>query len=127
MIKQGILHDYDLMANQEPSARKGNTCVTCGYSPVTYQWSDYSGEGMCTKCGTPYQLKWGSGEQTTENNYPYLNLKDEWVPIVREYYQATNNWTYLGRGFKQPGINEFIEWVKEHHPEMLEATNEQDS
>lgn len=54
MPKQGILHDYDLRANREPTA-KDNTCVVCGAHPVTYQWSDLSGEAMCTRCGCPYQ------------------------------------------------------------------------
>jgi hypothetical protein len=117
MTKQGILHDYDLMANAEPSAN-AQTCVVCGASPMTFQWSDYSGEGMCTKCGTPYQLKWGSDEQRAEGKYPYLNLKDEFVPIVREYHQQTGAWTYLGTGFDRPGLREFDAWVKQNHPEM---------
>ena len=48
--KQGILHDYDLHANLEESA-KLQTCVVCGDYPMRFQWSDYSGEGMCMKCG----------------------------------------------------------------------------
>lgn len=63
--RAGILKDYDLMANAEPSA-KAQRCVTCGADPVCYQWSDLSGEGMCTACGTPYQLKWGSDVQEIE-------------------------------------------------------------
>lgn len=114
MPKNGILSDYDLQANAEPAAKKPSVCVGCGTSPVRYQWSDYSGEGMCTRCGVPYQLKWGSDEQVQEGAYPYLNLKDEWVPVVRRYFTETQRFTYLGRmlGGSPPGLREFDEWVE---------------
>jgi hypothetical protein len=110
MAKNGILHDYDLKANAEPSAH-GQTCVTCGSCPMSFQWSDYSGEGMCRKCGTPYQLKWGSEAQNAEGKYPYLNLNEKWVPIVRRYHEETGLWTYLGTGVDRPGLAEFYRWV----------------
>lgn len=119
MAKAGILHDYDLMANAETSA-KGTACVVCGDSPCRYQWSDYSGEAMCCKCGTPYQLKWGSDEQVAEGKYPYLNLNPKFVPIVREYHAETKAFTYLGCGLgDRPGLKKFYEWLQQKHPEML--------
>jgi len=120
MPKQGILHDYDLLANQEESAQ-GQTCIVCGANPVRYQWSDYSGEGMCTQCGTPYQLKWGSDEQKEGNAYPYLDIKEEWVPIIQAYWNETKKWTYFGTSMSgNPGLDEFHEWAKQHYPEMYE-------
>jgi hypothetical protein len=119
MPKQGILHDYDLMANAEPTA-KGNTCVICGSSPVSYQWSDYPGEAMCRECGCPYQLKSGSDKQVAEGNYPYLNIKEKYIPIFKEYYQEKKRFTCFGTtlvGYA-PGIREFSEWMDKHHPEM---------
>ena len=117
--KHGVLHDYDLMANAEPSAR-AQRCVTCGADPVCYQWSDYSGEAMCTACGTPYQLKWGSDAQVAEGKYPYLCLKEEIVPIVREYHAETGRFTCLGTMMGPgPGMAEFVEWCKAKHPEVL--------
>lgn len=117
--KEGILHDYDLRANDEPAAHD-QECVTCGARPVMYQWSDYSGEGMCSQCGTPYQLKWGSKEQEAEGKYPYLNLKPSWVPVVRRYFQETGRFTYLGTGFNRPGLREFGEWVDANNAEPSE-------
>lgn len=117
-FKNGIDADYDLMANAEPSA-KGNTCVVCE-KPATYQWSDYSGEGMCRHCGTPYQLKWGSEKQEAEGAYPYLNLQERWVPIVREYHRETGAFVCLGMVLGDArGREEFDEWVTKHYPEML--------
>lgn len=123
MTKIGILADYDLMANAESSARNHDQpCVGCGVERMTFQWSDYSGEAMCTRCGTPYQIKWGSKEQEAEGKYPYLNLYDDAVPLVREYYAETGQFTYLGTswGGPRPGLREFNAWVKERHPEYIE-------
>lgn len=121
-MKQGILHDYDLHANHEPSAHD-RVCVTCGANPCTYQWSDYSGEGMCTRCGTPYQLKWGGEQREKEGKYPYLNLRENLVPLLREYYEETRQFTYLGSmlGGDPPGLREFDAWMKGRHPEWIAA------
>lgn len=117
--KQGVRQDYDLMANAEPAAKVAPACEVCGSSPVMYQWADYSGEAMCTRCGTPYQLKWGTPEQVAEGKYPYLNLMPSWVPIVREYYEQTGRFTCLGRVMGHArGLEEFYAWVDAHHPEM---------
>lgn len=119
MPKQGILHDYDLMANREESAR-GNTCVVCAADPASYQWSCYSGEAMCRQCGTPYQLKWGSDEQVAEGAYPYLNLADKWVPVVREYYEETGRFTCLGTMLgPRPGLSAFAAWARERYPDLF--------
>ena len=125
MAKVGIDHDYDLLANQEESAW-GQTCIVCGCSPMTFQWSDYSGEGMCTECGTPYQLKRGTDEQKAEGKYPYLRMKSEWVPVVREYHQQTGQFVALGCMLgQQRGMAEFVEWLKGHHPEMLRTPEQE--
>ncbi len=118
--KHGIIHDYDLMANREDSAQ-GKTCEVCGVEDITFQWSDFHGEGMCTKCGVPYQLRAGSEAQKKEGNYPYLRMKDEWVPIAQEYHKETGAWTYFGMmlGGRPPGMDEFYAWVDKNHPEMI--------
>ena len=120
MAKDGILHDYDLLVNAEPSAQKGDTpCAVCDASPVTWQWADLRGQAMCTRCGCPYQLKWGTKEQEQEGTYPHLSLAPNFVTICREYWQATHRWTYLGCGIgSKPGLREFYAWLREHHPEL---------
>ena len=94
-------------------------CAVCGASPMSFRWSDYSGEGMCTRCGCPYQLKWGTEEQQEEGNYPYLEMKDEWVPIAREYWEQTHAFVTYGMSFGRPGMRELVEWCEKHHPEMV--------
>ena len=124
MPKHGILHDYDLMANKETSATN-QTCAICGASPMQFQWSDYSGEAMCTKCGCCYQLKWGSDKQMAEGNYPYLNLKDKFLPVAKEYWNETHMFVCYGQMLgPSPGYNELIYWVEKHHPEFIEKEEE---
>lgn len=120
MPKQGILHDYDLLANDEKTAH-GNKCHVCDAHPAYYQWSDYSGEGMCTECGCPYQLKWGTDEHKKKNDYPYLNLKEDFIPIAKEYWLQTKQFVCYGvmMSSSMPGRNELDDWLKEHHPEYL--------
>lgn len=119
--KDGLLHDYDLRANAEPSATD-QTCVVCGAHPVTYQWSDYSGEAMCSRCGTPYQLKWGNDQQQTEGRYPYLGLKETWVPVVRRYFQETGKFACLGTMLgPKPGLRDFYDWVDQNNAAPLET------
>lgn len=117
MAKQGILNDYDLQANQENSARN-QTCHICGTENMAFQWSDCSGEAMCTKCGCPYQLKWGDEMQEKEGKYPYLNLKAGFIPIAKEYWDKTHKFVCYGYMlWHQPGLNELVDWAKENYPE----------
>jgi len=119
MPKLGILHDYDLQANKEDSAQQ-QTCFVCGTSPMAFQWSDYSGEAMCTQCGCCYQLKWGTSKQRKEAKYPYLNMRKEWLPILKEYWKETHKFVCHGLMMgDSPGLAEFYEWVKKNHKEML--------
>jgi hypothetical protein len=119
MTKQGLLHDYDLMANAEDSSHNV-TCAICGKEGVTFQWSDYSGEAMCTQCGCPYQLKWGTNEQQKESKYPYLGLLPDFIPVAREYWNETHKWVCYGTMMgPRPGEKEFFDWCKDHHPEWI--------
>ena len=122
MPKHGILHDYDLWANKEASA-ENQTCAICGSSPMSFQWSDYSGEAMCTNCGCSYQLKWGTDEQRIECKYPYLSLSKEYLSVAKEYWKETKRFACYGwmMGLK-PGMNELISWLKKHHPEFIKES-----
>jgi hypothetical protein len=117
--KAGILHDYDLMANAEPSAPR-NTCKVCDIPDMAFQWSDYSGEAMCCQCGAPYQLKWGSEEQKKEGKYPYFSLREEFLPAAREFWKEKQIFVHYGASFSNhQGKDELVDWLKSHHPELL--------
>ena len=121
MPKAGLLHDYDLMANAEPTA-EGNTCVVCDAHPVTYQWSDLHGEAMCCQCGCAYQLKGGSEQQEKEGKYPYCNLRGEHIPVLREYWNETKRFVHYGSSFSHSeGVADFNAWVLQRHPELSKS------
>jgi hypothetical protein len=119
MVKLGLIHDYDLMANAEPAAA-GVKCAVCDTQPTRFQWSDYSGEGMCQACGCTYQLKWGSDEQVKENKYPYMTIKSDFVPLAREFWQTQKVWVHYGSSFsRSDGHRELAAWLKKEHPEYV--------
>lgn len=123
MPKAGILHDYDLHANLEHSS-VAQTCAICGVSPMRFQWSDYHGEAMCTQCGCPYQLKRGTDKQIKEDNYPYLNLNQDFIPIAKEYWNEKAKFACYGRMLGMyPGMESLLDWLKKHHPEHIEDAN----
>ena len=124
MPKEGTLHDYDHWANLEASSR-GVTCAVCEIFPMGFQWSDYSGEGMCTQCGCTYQLKWGSDKQKEKNNYPYLNLSDGFLPVAKEYWNEKQKFVCYGWMLgPMPGMAALVVWLKEHHPEHIQKKEE---
>jgi hypothetical protein len=124
MPKFGILHDYDLQANCEQSAKEV-TCVICGTPHIVFQWGDYSGEAMCTNCGCPYQLKWGSEKQKEEGRYPYLNLQKEFVPVAKEYWNAKHRFVCYGQMLgDRPGMKDLVSWLKEHRPYWMVSDEE---
>ena len=119
MIKQGILHDYDLHANLEESSKMPK-CAICDSYPMIFQWGDYSGEAMCIQCGCPYQLKWGSDKQKEEGKYPYLNLRDSFILVAKQYWNEKKKFVCYGMMFgPQPGMTELILWLKENYPEFI--------
>lgn len=119
MPKMGIIHDYDLMANAETSANEAK-CYVCGKENISFQWSDYSGEAMCTRCGAPHQLKWGTDEQIKEGKYPYTNLTKDFIPVAREYWKEKGTFACYGSMLgKRKGMDELYSWLEEKHPELL--------
>jgi hypothetical protein len=89
-------------------------CQICD-TGLRMSWTDYHGEAVCQMCGTPYQVF-----QYDENNNridapPAINIKDDYVPKLREYWQKFRRnmglGTYLGAKPRQDDFNAFHEWL----------------
>lgn len=117
---------YGAWANLEAFERRA--CVVCDEANPTYSWTDYSGEGYCMRCGTPYQLKWG--ELKDGETYPRLNIGAEFVPILRRFWSETGQPNGLGNfflGFDEypdqlVGRRAFNAWCQAHeaeYPDLL--------
>src|SRR3989304_1898754 len=77
---------YGWKANEEV-IRNNRPCLVCDDAEPTYSWTDYSGEGYCLRCGTPYQLKWG--ELKEGETYPRINIIKQWISLFRRFYKDT--------------------------------------
>lgn len=108
--------EYGYMANAEESA-KMFTCLICDTENVSWNWTDYSGEAYCMECGTPYQLK---GDILKEGEtYPRINIKKEWLSILKQYWNETHRGNGLGtfmlwRDYpdQKENKNDFVRWYK---------------
>ena len=111
------MQKYGQMANA--AVEKHFTCIICGEG-AGFNWSDQNGEGMCNKCGTPYQLLEGG-----KKIEPKLNIKEDWIPVLKQYWNETHKYMGLGVILVAPrdypecveGQTKFYEWL-DKHPEV---------
>jgi len=88
-----------------------------------FNWSDYSGEAMCNRCGTPYQL---IDREIPKEELPKRKIKPEWIPVLKRYWEETHEYTGLGNISISPGAYPecvkgrrlFNEWLDEH-PDLI--------
>ena len=107
------MQKYGLQANRYADPKF--VCVICCEN-AGFNWSDLHGEGMCNRCGTPYLL--------TETPHT-LQIRQEWVPVLRHYWQEERKYMGLGeiviwRDYPEAkaGRVAFYEWL-DQHPELV--------
>lgn len=96
-------------------------CEICGDQPPTVTWVDLHGEGVCTNCGVPYMLIHYDEDDNRIDKPPKLQVKEDWVPVVKEYWEKTGEFMGLGTilnyrsypKFKE-AKEKFLNWVKEN-------------
>jgi hypothetical protein len=70
-------------------------CEVCGSKSVT--WTDYHGEAVCMTCGTPYQiLQYDENNKPIKDAVPRMNIKAEYVPLLRQYWNEAHRYMGLG-------------------------------
>ena len=85
MPKEGVYFDYDLRANEE--IREPFECIVCN-TPLRCRWTDLHGEGVCLNCEAPYQLiQYDKDDNRIENPTPRCNIHDDYIPLLREYWE----------------------------------------
>lgn len=90
-------------------------CSICNYT-LTYFWTDLYGEGCCTICGTPYQILHYDDDGNMISKSPEINVYDEMVQHVRNYWEAKKVSNGLGLFMKNPyqgDLNDFWDFVNE--------------
>lgn len=114
---------YGHLANEVPEVQSF-TCLVCGVNPTRWTWGDVHGEAMCVQCGTPYQLLYYEGKKGNRKRIkgpPRINIKESWLPILKQYWEETRQFTGLGgimiaRDYPEcvKGQELFYAWVDQH-------------
>lgn len=113
---------YGWRANEEVASDRP-ACLVCDDPSPNFSWTDFSGEGYCLRCGTPYQLKWGTLKDG--ESYPRVNVDAEWLPILRRFWTETQSPNGAGSfiGFDDypdqlAGRRRFNAWCDSHKDEL---------
>jgi len=94
-------------------------CEVCG-NELTVSWSDFHGEAECIFCGAPHQMKDYSGAPEDEE-YPYIKLNEDFIPIFREYWTTFNHRCRIGM-YVSPSreireeVKHLVNWLRATHP-----------
>jgi hypothetical protein len=70
-------------------------CAVCG-TPLAARWTDTHGVGACCTCGLPYRLYHYENNERVEKP-PSVAVKDEWLPLAREYWTETKRRVFPGQ------------------------------
>jgi len=111
--KYGYRADMEAGGDRQP-------CVVCDNPRPSFSWTDAHGEGYCTRCGTPYQIK--------GVDQPTCNIKDDAIPILRAFWAETQSPNGLGTFWgwddypdQLAGRRRFNEWDKKRNSESAEV------
>jgi transcription elongation factor Elf1 len=88
------MQEYGYLANKE--VHNNFTCLVCNNINPGFNWSDLHGEAMCNVCGTPYQIVQYDNNDKRIEAEPKINIKDDWIDILREYWNETHQYIGLG-------------------------------
>lgn len=109
-------------------------CVICD-EPLSFRWTDRHGVGACLTCNAPvliYHYEGEGDERRRVDKPPEFTVAEEWIPIVRKYWQEThsrapNGCNIPGSSYEPCGYEEFERWRKwlaEHEDELPEEVGD---
>jgi hypothetical protein len=65
-------------------------------------------------------LKWGTDEQVKDGKYPYPNIQEVWIPILKKYWDETHEFVCYGSMLgDRPGVEKFNKWAEDNYPDMF--------
>ena len=100
-------------------------CLICAKqnTKVVYE-STNAGEAYCSQCGCPYQMTGGSREQRAEGRHPYCNLRNDFIPIARQFWRETRQFVLYAAASefqKKEGRAELAAWLKKNYKEAFDG------
>ena len=98
---------------------KLTTCGICGETLHT-SFTDRHAQSTCNTCGATYIL-WGKRD---ESEYPFLDFKEGFKTVFKEYWDETGERCRLGAWMGMPRSvyeeqKKLTAWLETHHPEWL--------
>ena len=96
----------------------GDKCGVCK-AHLVFRWTDLHGVGECSNCGATYQIYHYENDRPVDRP-PELLLKDEYVPLLREYIAHGGRnprlGTYLGRHPDPEAYKAFLAFLDAREP-----------
>lgn len=96
-----------------------DACLVCDNN-LLLEWTDYHGEGVCIRCGTPYQVYFYGEEESDgriQDTLPMFTLRADLYDAMRDYWQTKERnmglGMYLGRHPYDDYYGDFIKWLKQ--------------
>ncbi|MBA7652767.1 hypothetical protein ES703_60606 [subsurface metagenome] len=95
------------------------SCEVCGNELSTVM-SDFHNEAECIYCGAPHQIGRYSGAPEGQE-YPYITLSKDFIPIFREYWTTFNRRCRIGMHLGPPTeivteVKHLVNWLRATHP-----------
>ena len=104
-------------------------CEICG-NELSFSWTDTHGVGQCTTCGSPYRMYHYDEDKKLIEKPPELQVKKEWIPVFRKYWNEFKRVMPSGFSFPQSygtryelathdDEEVFFRWLEKQNPERL--------
>jgi transcription initiation factor TFIIIB Brf1 subunit/transcription initiation factor TFIIB len=96
-----------------------DNCKICK-NELRGSWSDLHGEIVCLTCGAPYQILHYDDNNKRIEKPASINIKDYYVPFLRQYWQETKQHmglgTFMGHGPRYNEYRSFMDWLNKNVP-----------
>jgi hypothetical protein len=104
-----------LLCGDEVKFMERGKCEICD-DAISYEWTDLHGEAICWRCGTPYQLyQYDENKKRIPDAEPTINIKDEYIPMLKQYWNENKKHmglgTYLGKPKYPEKHHAFFDWL----------------
>ncbi len=119
---------------------KDQSCEGCGF-PLSIQWSDTHGVGVCCRCALPYTVFHYEGEGDDRKRVdkpPSCPIFPEWIEVGKRYHAETGRKMFPGEfsfllnsrettycGATQNDMREWHDWLKAHKDELPKPRTEE--
>ena len=106
------------------------TCKICDSKRLGFVWTDRHGVGACINCNNSYRIYHYENDKRVDKP-PECLVKEEWVPILRRYWEETKrripNSFVFTRSYDQCSEEDYESWKNwcaDHADELPKTEDE---